>query len=287
MKYTGFYINLDRSPERQEEIEKELARNGLGGLYSRFAASDGNTLNFPNTHPILENELGCFTSHYRLLMENRDSPRPLHVIEDDILLSPAVETMLDELISNGELAKYDIIYTDVNIPVTSNYCVTYKEIYNQNVKLDKNGRIESTRFSIIDMKDMELASTCSMLINPRSIANLAELFEYELRRGARMPVDFLIRHLCNHSALKVGCLFPFVTSIKPENYLQTTIHSRPDVKTIRANHMLRHSFFIGADLNKLLAEAIEFYPQPDAGDVQAQLLLRLMGFSLTPEYKKS
>ena len=284
MKYIGFYINLDRNPERRQGIEEELARNGLGGLYTRFPASNGNELKFPNPR-LKEGEIGCFTSHYRLLMANKDNPLPLHVIEDDIVLSPQVGPLLDKVVEGGELAKYDIVYTDVAVPVSNTLCMAYKAFYDANVKRDKTGKIESVTYSIIDMREMVFASTCSFLVNPQSIGKLAALYEDELKRGARVPIDIFIRKMCQDGVLKVVCIFPFITSIPPESCFASTMEKRFDEMPALASNMLRHSFYIGCDWGRL-KEASRIFPQPESSDQHRQLMLRLLGYCLTPEYER-
>jgi len=286
MKYAGFYINLDRSPERKKAIEAELARNGLGGRYTRFAATDGNALNFPNPHRLVKSEIGCFTSHYRLLMANKDQSRPMHVIEDDIVLCPPVEMMLDRLIESGEINKYDLVFTDVHIPLMNQYCNIFKDRYDANVKRDNLGKFESTAFSIIDMGDIDFASTCSFLVNGQSIGKLATLYEAELKKGAETAIDVFINKLSHNGDIKVGCLFPFITSIRPESCDQSTIHNRRAVSTF-ADHMLRHSFFIGCNFEQSLKETTRTLPQLKSSDLQGQIHRRLMEYSLTTEYRKS
>ncbi len=94
MKYSGFYINLDRSADRRIALEKQLRQNGLDNHYTRFTASNGNSLNFPHSH-LKEGEVGCFTSHYQLLKENQHHARPLHIIEDDVLFAPQTGQVLN------------------------------------------------------------------------------------------------------------------------------------------------------------------------------------------------
>ena len=53
MSYTA-YINLDRSLERRERMEAQLARLGLTNRYRRFSASAGNTLGFRGRFDSLE-----------------------------------------------------------------------------------------------------------------------------------------------------------------------------------------------------------------------------------------
>ncbi|MDR3448358.1 MAG: glycosyltransferase family 25 protein [Alphaproteobacteria bacterium] len=283
MKYTGFYINLDRSPERRKAIEDELARNSLAS-YARFAASNGNEMKFPNPH-LKDGEIGCFTSHHRLLKENAASAQPLHVIEDDIILSPQTGQVLNWAIESSQLAKFDILYTDVAIPLLNDACQEYKNYYDATVTRDASGKIEKVIFSAVDMQHLIFGSTCSYLVNPHSIGKLAALYEKELQTGATLPIDLFIRKLCQEGAIKVGCLFPFVTSIRPESCFATTMESRFDALPAMAANMLRHSFFVGCDWGQCLAAA-QIFPQPAADDIHRQLMLRLLGYSLMPGYKK-
>jgi hypothetical protein len=282
MKYTGFYINLDRNPERRAGIEGELARNGLEG-YTRFAAANGNALNFPNPQ-LKVGEIGCFTSHYRLLDANRHRSEPLHVIEDDIVLSAQLQQVLNWAIDSGQLAKFDILYTDVAVPLLNDACHAYKNFYDAAVRRDASGQIESVAFSAIDMRELIFGSTCSFLVNPRSIAKLADLFAQELQTGAALPIDLFIRKLCQGGSINVGCLFPFVTSIRPESVFATTMEKRFDELPALAANMLRYSFFIGCDWGECLEAALRL-PQPDVSDNHRQLMLRLLGYSLMPGYK--
>ena len=52
MSVIGFYINLDRSPDRRAHMETELARHNLQDRYNRFAGTDGNVLGLPNPNPL-------------------------------------------------------------------------------------------------------------------------------------------------------------------------------------------------------------------------------------------
>jgi hypothetical protein len=286
MKYTGFYVNLDRNPERRAAIERELAHWKLSDSYTRFAASDGNALNFPNPH-LKNGEMGCFTSHYRLLSENRDTARPLHVIEDDIILSSVMGNVLNWAIDSGQLEKFDILFTDVATPLLNDACHAYKLYYDAAVRRDAAGAIENVIFSAIDMRTLIFGSTCSFLVNLKSAGKIADLFAAELKAGARLPVDLYIRKLCQEDALRVGCLFPFVTSIRPESVYGTTMEKRFDELPALASNMLRHSFFVGCDWNQCLAAARQFLPQPDEGDTHRQLMRHLLSYSLLPEYRKT
>ncbi|MDR3423860.1 MAG: hypothetical protein P4M13_02105 [Alphaproteobacteria bacterium] len=284
MKYKGLYLNLDRSPERRQQIEAELARNNLAG-YVRFPATCGNALNFPNLG-LKQGEMGCFTSYFRLLDEHRASTDPLHIIEDDILLSLQTGPVLEWAIDSGNLAKYDIVYTDVSVPLLNDACQAYKNFYDATVRRDESGKIDSVTFSVIDMRELIFASMCSFLVNPRSIGKLASLFEQALKTGAPQPIDIYIRTLCQKGEINVGCIFPFVTSIHIGSSLVSTIEKPCDESPALAANILRHSFFIGSDWNQCLDLAARHFPQPDPADTHRQIMQRLLGYSLTTDYKK-
>ena len=284
MKYKGLYLNLDRSPERRQGIEQELARNGLSG-YTRFAASDGNAMNFLNLG-LKQGEMGCFTSYFRLLSEQVSCAEPLHLIEDDILLSPQTGPVLDWVIESSNLDKYDIVFTDVAVPLLNDACHAYKALYDAAVKRDASGKIESVAFSVIDMRELIFASTCSFMVNPQSIGKLARLFGEALYKGAPQPIDLYIRTLCQGGVIKVGCLFPFVTSIPIGNALDSQIEKPCDESPSLASNILRHSFFIGSDWNKCYDLAARIFPQPLENDNHRQMMLKLLGYSLTAEYRK-
>src|ERR1700733_16232186 len=128
MDYRGFYINLDRRPDRRAEMEAELARYNLKEAYKRFSAADGNSLRGPNPH-LKEGEMGCFTSHYLLLKENLGQTKPLHVIEDDVVFASCTGQAIRWAIEQGHLAKYDIIYTDIFVPLLNDAYKVYKKFY--------------------------------------------------------------------------------------------------------------------------------------------------------------
>ncbi|MFA5040129.1 MAG: glycosyltransferase family 25 protein, partial [Bdellovibrionales bacterium] len=280
MRYKGFYINLDRSEDRRQRMEAELARTGLKEAYTRFPASDGNTMNFPRSH-LKESEMGCFTSHYRVLLENRNSPFPLHIIEDHAVLSRALPKVLNSALEGEEFIKFDIVYTDLALSLDNLSLIEFKRRFDENVKKDKTGAIESFIFSLIDLQKILYFSTNSYVVNPHAIEKVLAIYEYELKGGARMPIDYLLMSACRDGLLKSGTLFPFVTSIAPDDSFESTIHDKHDLKTIYANYLLRHSFFVEGDPGKCLKEAARLLPQPDANDEHNQFMLRLLGFLLT------
>lgn len=284
MDYTGFYINLDRSPERRAEMETHLAQYGLEKNYRRFAAADGNSLNFPNTR-ITNGEMGCFISHYLLLKENLDQTLPLHAVEDDVLFSRFTEQAIRAIVGGGAMAHYDIVYTDLYIPISNVLYKKYKEIYDKSLRRDDKGQVSQTDLNVVDMKDVGFASTASMIISPRSIRKLHDLYAAELAKGPDTPVDLFIRRKTDEGVIKVGCIFPFVTSVRLEHHVfDTTIRGQDILLSELAGNIARQAFFIECDWNKCREYLAKYLPLPP-GDAQLQILTHILGFSLDEKFR--
>jgi len=281
MDYAGFYINLDRRPERRADMEAELARHGFA--YTRFSAADGNSLKAPNPH-LKEGEIGCFTSHHLLMKQNLEASRHLHVIEDDVMFAPAAKQAIDWVMGQGHLAQYDIIYTDIFVPLLNDAYKVYKKFYDTAVKRDAAGNISSVAFSVVNLQGLMFGSTASFLVNGASIKKLNDLYAGELARGASLPIDLFIRKLTHDGVIKTGCIFPFVTSVRLDHIVETDIVRSYHQVSALAAHLARYSFFVGADF-KLCRDYLDKYLPLPSGDAQSQILNHLLAFSLTDDYK--
>src|SRR4051812_37160662 len=113
--YRGLYINLDRSGPRRERMEAQLAAFGLNDRYSRFPAVDGMALAASGSR-IKPGELGAFHSHLRALESAASDRLPLHLLEDDALLSEHVKPIIEDAIAARLFDRFDILFTDTFIP---------------------------------------------------------------------------------------------------------------------------------------------------------------------------
>jgi hypothetical protein len=282
MNYTGTYINLDRRPDRRTAIEAELSRRGILEHYRRFAAVEGNGLSLDNPH-LSDGEMGCFSSHFKVMQKNLEHNKPLHVIEDDVLLAPATASIIQRMIDNNLLDGHDIIYTDFFIPIHNHTYKSLKQLYDATVptNLDGTGNHD---FRIIDLKGIPFGSTSSYIVNPSSIGKLHDLYAKDISNQPRESNDLFIRRLCNSGALKVSCIFPFITSVALDEIVETDI-ARPNHKlSFLAPHLVRYALFIGADLKKCQESLDKFIPLPEPDDKLAQIMTHVLAFSLTTAY---
>ncbi len=297
--YAGYYINLDRSAERRAAMEAELARHGLASAYARFPADDGNARGVPNPRNLTDGEIGCFASHARLLKENLGQTKPLHVIEDDVIFAPSAARTMDWALGQGMLDRFDLLYTECSIPLLNDAYKTWKKMYDAAVTRGPDGAIARVAFRAFDMRGAQLATTSSFLVRPESIARLHELFETELSRGPRWPADLFLRALCDEGLIRVGCLFPFVTSVHAAHALRSSTAGGQDIEanTPRpeapptpdnlarlSTYLARHSFFVGCDWAFLEDAARKLLPLPPPQDRHAALLAHLLAYSLTDSY---
>jgi GR25 family glycosyltransferase involved in LPS biosynthesis len=280
VNYTGVYINLDRSTARRAAMEAELAGHGLADCYRRFPAADGNVLGIPTT--LTDREMGCLTSHYLVCKDHHDCPTHLHVVEDDAVFSRLMAEAIRTIISPSLIERYDILFLDGVIdPLQAGLPFRhYKGLYDQCVVRDDGANVIKVNFRPI----VHVATTTSYLVNGRSIRKLLAVYESVLARPVKDPIDILIRNKGQAGALRVACLFPFLTSVRLED--ATTIAGRrSDELSVLAVNLSRRSFFVDRDIGALLDYADKALPPPTA-DPHTTLLNRLSAFYQSPEFRR-
>src|SRR5271156_180192 len=175
MAYLGYYINLDRSPDRRAVMDAQLARLGLADRYRRFAAVDGNPHGLASP-TLTVSELGCFASHHRLLQRHVDGAEHLHVIEDDIVLARRTASFIDGIIAAGLLDRHDLLFTDMVMQSDLNFIRRARRWYASDISRDTAGTSTQARRRPIAYT----ASMTSYLVNRQSTRLVSDLFGREL-----------------------------------------------------------------------------------------------------------
>lgn len=285
MSYQGLYINLDRCAERRAALEAELAHHNLTERYKRLRGIEGNphalesTLSNPN-------EIGCFLSHIEALKEGAKNPQHLHIVEDDTIFAKCTTQTIEWAIASNAIDGYDLLYTDIAMPLSNESYRMFKNLFDQAVTRNAAGAIQNVKFQILDLKTVPFLTTSSYIVNKNSFQKLLQLYETELAEGIRVPIDLFFRNYAQIGGLKVGCLFPFVTSAKVEETLTSTVRIKPDAtRKFTAANIGRYSFFIDCDWNECQRLMDTYIQQPPAHDQHAQLLSRLLAFSLLVDTK--
>jgi len=284
MHFAGYYINLDRNWDRKQELERQLAACNLLPFYQRHPASLGNALNLraPSLKP---GAVGCFTSHYLLLQSLRNTPAHVHVAEDDIVFGPSTGHVIDSLARNGELEKWDLLYTDVWVPPDMNYIRELSALYRQCTTLNPDGTLKTVeRFTMLNLRGRVFASTVSYLVNKNSVNRIADILAEAVRGGLSMPIDLFYRQQVHQGRISAACIFPFVTSVNIRQNLNSNITDTADSnlqRSILCTTMLRSLFFLHCDPRNLLRLAAE-YLQVNRVDARDQVIEDLLRFCVSP-----
>lgn len=250
MNYRGYYINLDRSLERRAAVEAELRRHHAESRYERFPAVDGQSCSITN-NKLGPGPAGCFLSHAKLLEQNLANPAHLHIVEDDVLYSPYAADLLDMVITNKTLSQFDLLFTDVYVPLSLETIRLYKDLYDRCMLPGASGERAFKEFRVVDLAAVNFASMASYLVNKDSISKLSELYRGHIEAGMTIPIDLFVRNLVHKGTLKAGCLFPFVTSVEPDTLVHMGASRRPQEKlSVLVSFLLRYSFYVGCDWSR-------------------------------------
>jgi len=288
MSYRGFYITLDQSIERRNHVEKQLSACNLESRYTRFPACVGNALNLkaPNLKP---GQIGCFSSHYLLLKSQVDSPEHLHITEDDVVFSPVIATILDSLLAKGALVDYDLLYTEVSIPIDRPHIRDLALRFHKNIILNEDGTIKSVKnFSVLPLKDRIFSGTVSYMVNKNSIAKVASILEEAAHTEITMPIDLYFRENIRAGRIKAGCLFPFVTTVDLKLNKSSTVELSPrkNLETsIFASALLRNLFYVHSKPAELLAACQSVLGQAPMND-RDKVLAGICCFGLSANYEQ-
>ena len=250
-RYAGFYVNLDRSTDRRARVEAEIARHAPVQAYQRVAAVDGATFNLPSER-LRRGEVGCFLSHLFLLQKKLDSDCHLHVVEDDAVFSRFTVPAIGALIGSGALEHFDIVFTDTVAQPSRRDFAKYKALYDRCVARDAGGAIVRVQPAFVDY----FASTMSFVVNRRSIGKVVDVLSRSLSQGATLPIDLALRAAAIEGRLRLGSLFPFVTTFRLDELVGNTIvRSDRDLLSRLLLQLARHSFFVDCDHRATLQSA--------------------------------
>lgn len=92
-----YCINLDRRPDRWEQVSKEFIKYNIDNVI-RFSGVDG--ANLTNTYNLLNGELGILETHLRIIdICKKDNIKDVLIMEDDVRFSNDINS-IDEYINN-------------------------------------------------------------------------------------------------------------------------------------------------------------------------------------------
>ena len=272
--YQGFFINLDRSPQRRAALETHLTALGLGTRYRRFPGVDGKTVAAPPGTRLAPGAFGCWLSHTGLLEGNRGTHTHLHVLEDDVVLAGQAAALFEPLIrqADSRLGAWDLLFTDVYVPLTPAV---------HRLFLSRLGDFDRGRGpSFVDLTGVEFAGFTSYFVNRQAVAKVCDLLAGGWATGA--PIDVFVRDLVGRGRLQAYVTIPFLSTLSPIGS-QSDIRGPVD-RSRRVCEAYRRGFFIDADLPSLAAE-MEKLASGAQVHALTDLFLAAQRFSLSDQWR--
>jgi GR25 family glycosyltransferase involved in LPS biosynthesis len=284
--YNGRYINLDRSTARREQIERQLGELGIAQAYSRFAGIDGRQP-ATATGRMTSGEYGCFASHTRVLKEACAASAHLHVVEDDVLLSPELVPVLTSLIRQGVLDQIDLIFTDIFVQPELSLIARLEQVRRQNVGEDPATHREHLKHvTLIDLRNTGFACTSSYLVSQRALGRLAGLLESRLLTGPDQPIDLLLRDLVDAGTLRAACVMPFLTSVDLAVGINSDVRAdsaEPDLARLACN-VVRQTLFVRPDWSAIDTILARYFPVGASGP-RRRAVDRMLDFLVFGKYE--
>ena len=160
------------------------------------------------------------------------------------------------------------------------WCAKGRAHYRDMIERAEDGTAARIEFRLIQY----VGVMTSYLVNRRSVRAICEIIGQELDRGARSPIDLLIRTKAREGKLRVRSLFPFITSIRPGEFPSTVRGGTEMLKSRLAMELHRYSYFVEADMKAALELADRRLVNLDEGP-QERLHARIAGFASTDSFE--
>jgi hypothetical protein len=191
-----------------------------------------------------------------------------------------MESTITRLISSGQVDAFDILYLDVAIPLSNDAYWQFKTFRDGLIKRDAAGKPQGVAMQILELNPFMSPVASSYIVNRNAIDKISRLMHDELQRGARQPVDAFLFGKIKAGVLKAGFIFPFITSVRIEHIMHSTVRGVPDVTMkFTAANIARQSFFVDCDF-AACEKFLEKLPMPPESDRHAQILAKVLEFSL-------
>ncbi|HEX4197247.1 MAG TPA: glycosyltransferase family 25 protein [Caulobacteraceae bacterium] len=214
MSLRGVYINLDRDAERRTNVECEVAKLGGSVAFERFPAVDGR---MTEVRPDVSNraEIGCYLSHLEVIRRHAGRGDWLHLVEDDVVVSPHTGPAIAALTADSIMGVFDIIFTNVRFWTGFSHIAAMRDIFDRSVATDAEGQVTGVNnVTVVPLGTVDFFLATSYLVNPRAADRTAQLLERQLEATPFRTLDFVFSDLSRAGELSIGCCLPFLTMMR-------------------------------------------------------------------------
>ena len=286
--YRGIYINLDRSTARRDAMQAQLHKFGLVPVYTRLAAIDGSRIARQPGSAITPAEEGAFRSHAEAIRQGASLSAPVHVLEDDALLSSAMQPVISEAVATGLLDRFDILFTDSFVAPDLGMLKVLIYAF-EKCSARKTDGVALGDLQLFDISRQNFSCLTSYIVAPKAFTRVIALLDAELKSSPRLPVDLYLRQCAQAGKITAGLLAPFVTGFNLDEVRQSTIAAGAEAakRSVLVLAILRYIFFLERDLaaaGACLESALAGVARTP--DDQTRLVLKALEFILSNEFRE-
>lgn len=247
----GFCLNLPEQRQRRERLLRHLAGLELPGPYVLFAAQRGE-VDPAARCGLSPGEDGLWRSVLALLTQLTQDPALafvdlVHIVEDDVELSPAFCQWVADLDPEGLPPDLDLLFTDMYMgPTVFPLRAAFFE-----------GAFAENRMRWLAGSEYT-GCTSSWLIRVGCLSRVLQLLRQAFERPRRIPIDNQLRQYLVGGQLQGAVSVPFLTSIDLESQAVSAIQDQSDravAATARVADLLRRRLSVlrdGRELEQLL-----------------------------------
>ena len=117
---------------------------------------------------------------------------------------------------------------------------------------DAYQRCQLTKFNVIEINNQYVFGSEIYLVPSKAVKKVLSILSNGLEAGPQLPIDLFIRREAHEGRLRLGCIFPFVTSIQFDEVGRSTLgHAQEHLDLREVFHLLRYFFFVGRDTKRL------------------------------------
>lgn len=269
MRIEGVFINLERSPERRAEMERQIAQVELPYPVRRLGAVDGQRQ--PARPPQLSaGQYGCWLSHLKALEQSVGQDHHLHIMEDDALISTALPILpsVVQSLDSGSSGEWDILYLDATLIEASDMCHVFG--WAKTARNDGTVRVRAVP------KEFTVYGTHSYVVNATRKAFVLDFLSRHMAAGS--PVDNVTAYGIQSGQLRAFMTTPFMTAGSDLGLSRTTGESGDD--RFLAWQVFRRLCFYDLDEYQLAALAAKSEPLMAAVTQQDRLLGELCAYRM-------
>jgi len=210
-----------------------------------------------------------------------DSATHLHILEDDAVLAKRTVSFIEQAIVAGMADDVDILFTDTTVPMSPEFFRDGRSTWRDSIQRAPDGTALGVRFSYVPY----VGCTTSYLVNRHSVRLICDILARGLEADDVPPIDMVIRAAVAAGELRAKCLFPFITSTRPDAFSSETTGDDGKRMSRFAMELLRHSFFVECDLDAAMALADRRLGNPGAG-AQERLHSAIAGFAVSDNFRR-